>query len=199
MLPAVVLAGGRGRRLGGIDKALLPVAGRPLMAHVLDRLRPQAGPLAVNANGDPGRFAAFGLPVLPDELPDFPGPLAGVLAAMEWAAAQGGAQVLTVPCDTPFLPDDLAGRLAAAGGGTAIACAASAGRTHPVVAVWPVALRPLLAEALRAGMRRVEGWSRSHPLVVVAFAAGAVDPFLNINTAEDAARAALSISARAAG
>jgi molybdopterin-guanine dinucleotide biosynthesis protein A len=196
MVPAVVLAGGQGRRLGGIDKALLPLAGRPLIGHVLDRLRPQAAPLAINANGDPARFSAFGLPVLADELPDSPGPLAGVLAALGWASALGAARVLTAPCDTPFLPRDLVARLADAGDAATIACAASGGRTHPVVALWPVALRDELVGALRTGMRKVEAWSSRHPRVLVAFPD---DPFLNVNTADEAAAAERAISAGAGG
>jgi molybdopterin-guanine dinucleotide biosynthesis protein A len=195
MVPAVVLAGGQGRRLGGIDKALLPLAGRPLVGHVLDRLRPQAAPLAINANGDPVRFSAFGLPVLADEAPDFPGPLAGILAALRWASALGAARVLTAPCDTPFLPRDLVARLAA-GDAATIACAASGGRTHPVVALWPVALRDELVGALRTGMRKVEAWSSRHPRVLVAFPD---DPFLNVNTADEAAAAERAISAGAGG
>lgn len=205
-LPAVVLAGGRGRRLGGVDKALLPLAGRPLLAHVLDRLRAgageeQAGPLALNANGDRARFAAFGLPVLPDDVPGLPGPLAGIVTALRWAVSLGAPAVMTVPCDTPFLPRDLAARLAAAsdGAGGVIACAASAGRVHPVAALWPVGLRDALAAALDAGERKVDAWAAAQGRVVVPFADAGVDPFLNVNTPADVAEAERILSASAGG
>ena len=140
---AVLLAGGLARRMGGGDKPLRLLGGRPLLDHVLDRIRPQVRAVALNANGDPARFAAWGLPVLPDPLPGNPGPLAGVLAGMRWAASVGAAYVLSVPTDTPFLPSDLVERLDAARrlAGVPIACAASGGPTHPVVALWPVSTR----------------------------------------------------------
>ena len=112
-VPGVILAGGLATRMGGGDKCLLELASRPLLAHVIERLAPQAGPLALNANGDPARFAPFGLPVLPDSVPGFPGPLAGVLAGLDWAQALGAAQIVTVAADTPFFPTDLVARLQA--------------------------------------------------------------------------------------
>src|ERR1700730_11950641 len=134
---AVVLAGGLARRMGGGDKPLLMLAGRPLLDHALDRVRPQSHAMVLNANGDPTRFAPWGLPVVADTLPDFPGPLAGILAAMRWTTALHPATeyLLSVPGDTPFLPQDLGARLAAARleAGTPIACAASEGRVHPVI------------------------------------------------------------------
>ena len=188
---AVVLAGGLGRRMGGIDKPLALLGGRPLLRHILDRLAPQVAGLALNANGEPDRFRAFGLPVLPDSLPDRPGPLAGILAALDWAAAAGAGHVLTVPGDAPFLPGDLAARLAeqvAAGAPAAIAI--SAGRRHPTAGLWPVAARDDLRRALvHDGLRRVDDWASALGAVPVAFAVGALDPFFNINSPDDLAEA----------
>ncbi len=190
--PAVVLAGGRASRMGGGDKCLLPLAGRPLLAAILDRLAAQAGPLALNANGDPGRFDRFGLPVVADTLSGFAGPLAGVLAAMEWAARTTDAEaVVTVAGDTPFFPADLVVRLAAGRTGPArIALAASSGRLHPVFGLWPVALRQDLVRhfadtddaSVRAFATRI-GFDR------IDFADGDVDPFFNVNTPDDLAQA----------
>lgn len=153
---------------------------------MLDRLRPQAGPIAINANGDPARYLAWGLPVIADPVAGQPGPLAGVLASLHWArAADPQAQaVLTVPGDTPFLPPDLVGRLVAASAGR-IAQAQSAGRTHPVVALWPLALEAALAAALARGEHRVGFWSAEQDAVPVPFAAEDGDPFLNVNTPDD--------------
>lgn len=176
--------------MGGGDKGLLPLAGRPMLAHVIARLAPQAGPLAINANGDPARFAGFGLPVLPDTEPGRPGPLAGVLAGMDWAAGLGAAQVLTAAADTPFLPQDLAVRLAEHG--FALAASPDADgvlRLHPAFGLWPVGLRGELRQALRAGTRRVAGWALEHGAVPVAFAAQPRDPFFNVNTPADLAQA----------
>lgn len=189
-LAAVILAGGRATRMGGGDKCLLILRGRPLLAHLLDRLMPQAAPIALNANGDPARFAAFGLPVLPDPVPGQPGPLAGVLAGMDWAASLGLPGLLTVAGDTPFPPPDLAARLAAAG---PFALAASpdesgAPRLHPTVGLWPVALRGPLRAAVQAGERRVGHWALAHGAVRVDFP-GRPDPFVNFNTPEDLSRA----------
>ncbi|WP_459851114.1 molybdenum cofactor guanylyltransferase MobA [Dongia sp. agr-C8] len=187
---AVILAGGLSRRLGGGDKCLLPLAGRPLLAHVIARVRPQVSALALNANGDATRFRDFGLDVVADDAADFAGPLAGILAALDWAqrAHPAAMAVLTVPADTPFLPLDLAARLNAAG---APAVARSAGRIHPVVGLWPLALRDDLRSALRReGMRKVEDWTRRLDPAIVDFEAGPIDPFFNINTPEDLERAA---------
>jgi molybdopterin-guanine dinucleotide biosynthesis protein A len=186
----VILAGGLSRRMGGGDKPLLPLAGRPLLAHVIERLRPQVGALAVNANGNATRFAPFGLEVVADDSADFAGPLAGILAAMNWAKRlhPSAAAVLTVPADTPFLPRDLASRLKAAG---APSLARSGGRIHPVVGLWPLRLRDDLQRALRGeGIRKVEDWTARFDPAIVDFEAGAIDPFFNINTPEDLARAA---------
>ena len=188
-IPGVILAGGRSRRMGGGDKCLLPLAGRAVLDHVIERIRPQVGALALNANGDAARFAAFGLPVVADDAADFAGPLAGILAALDWASATlpGASAVLTVPADTPFLPRDLVARLAQAG---APALAVSAGRVHPVVGLWPLALRADLHAALREeGVRKVEDWTRRLGAAVAAFETVPVDPFFNVNTPGDLARA----------
>ncbi|MEE8272129.1 MAG: molybdenum cofactor guanylyltransferase MobA, partial [Alphaproteobacteria bacterium] len=141
----VILAGGQSRRMGGGDKALKLLAGRPILNHVIDRVRGQVGALVLNANGDPGRFAAYRLPVVPDGVDGFAGPLAGVLAGLDWAAANavGATRVASFPCDAPFLPADLVERLVAAVAAARadLGCAASAGRAHPVVGLWPLRLR----------------------------------------------------------
>jgi molybdopterin-guanine dinucleotide biosynthesis protein A len=202
-IPGVILAGGRSRRMGGGDKCLMPLAGRPILSHIVERLRPQVSSLALNANGDPGRFAAFGLPVIRDESADFAGPLAGILAALDWAAGKAGdkagdpGHVLTVPADTPFLPLDLASRLAAGlSGGAEVAVASSGGRRHPVAALWPLACRPELRQAIRnEGLRKVEAWISRFRAASVEFETGGGDPFLNVNTPEDLETAARQLSA----
>ncbi len=177
----VVLAGGQGRRLGGADKAMLPLAGRPLIAHVIDRFAPQVERLAISANGDAGRFAAFGLPVLPDN--GSLGPLSGVLAGLTWASCADA--IVTVPVDCPFLPGDLAPRLLLAG---LPALAVSGGRDHPVCAIWPVALRGPLQAFLASGAK-----AKVRDFLVANGAARAVFPddgaFGNINTPDDLATA----------
>ena len=188
-LPCVILAGGLSRRMGGGDKCLMPLAGRPVLAHVIARLWPQCGRLALNANGDPARFGGFGLPVLPDGVPDFPGPLAGVLAAMGWAESLGASAVVTAAADTPFLPNDLIDRLrAAAAGGAAIAESPDEGglaRAHPTVGLWPVALRKDLADALAAGEHRIGRWADAIGAGRATFPIAPHDPFFNINTPDD--------------
>ena len=188
---AVVLAGGRGLRLGGGDKPLRLLAGRALLDHVLARVAPQVDRVALNANGDPDRFAPWRLPVLADPVPDHRGPLAGVLAGLRWARAQGASDLLVVPADTPFLPPDLVARLRAGRGDAGVACAASAGRLHPVVGLWRVALADSLAERLAAGERKVAAFLRCAGLVEVVFGPGADggDPFANVNTPDDLAAA----------
>ena len=190
-LPGVVLAGGRSSRLGGGDKGLRLLAGQPMLARVVARMAAQCAPLALNANGDPARFAATGLAILPDPVAGQPGPLAGVLAAMDWAAGLGAAQVVTVAVDTPFLPEDLVERLAAAGEFALAASPDGAGavRSHPVCGLWPVALRDRLRADLLAGERRVGRWAAARGAVPVVWPGGAADPFRNINTPEDLAAA----------
>lgn len=192
-IAGVVLAGGLSRRMGGGDKGLRTLGQRSVLDHVVSRLRPQVGPLALNANGDPARFAHLGLPVLPDTMEGFAGPLAGVLAGLEWAASLPGCTgLVTAAGDTPFLPADLVSRLArAAGGQERIAVAASGGRRHPVFALWPLAVRYDLADALAGGERRVSAFIERHPHVTAAFAMATTaggrprDPFFNVNTPED--------------
>lgn len=190
----VILAGGRATRMGGGDKGLRQVAGRRLMDHVIARLAPQVAALAINANGDPARLAAFGLPVLPDTLPDHPGPLAGVLAGLDWAAAQGAEAIVTAAADTPFFPPDLVARLRASAGPSGLALAASPdddGRIwrHPTFGLWPVALRDDLRAALSGGLRKIVVWTDRHGAGEAVFPADPFDPFFNVNTPEDIARA----------
>lgn len=182
---ALVLAGGRARRLGGADKALLDIGGHTVLGHVLARLATQTENVAISANGDPARFVAFGCPVLTDGVFTGQGPLAGLLAGLDWAAVQGVDALLSVPCDTPFIPLDLAAVLA-----PAPACAASLGRAHYLVALWPVAARGGLRRILeQPGARDVKEFSASLGARAVAFPSGPWDPFLNINTPDDLALA----------
>jgi molybdopterin-guanine dinucleotide biosynthesis protein A len=179
---ALVLAGGRARRLGGGDKTLLIAGGKPLLGHILQALG--GLPVAISANGDPRRFAAFGLPVLDDGAFPGQGPLAGVLAGLTWAAALGAETLLTVPGDTPLIPVDLARRLS-----PAPACATSRGRLHHLVALWPVTCRDSLFRSLaRPGPRHVARFAATLRMREVAFAAEPWDPFDNANTQEDLAR-----------
>lgn len=189
-LPGVILAGGRATRMGGGDKGLRRLGGKPLISHVIARLGPQCGRLAINANGDPARLSAFGLPVLPDTVPDFPGPLAGVLAGLDWAAALGAPAIITAAADTPFLPADLVARLIAAAGPQGLALAASpdaAGtlQRHPTFGLWPVTLRHDLRAALEGGLRKIVRWTDGHGAGTAAFEAAPFDPFFNVNTPED--------------
>jgi len=187
--PAVILAGGLARRMGGGDKPLMSLGGRPLLRHILDRIWPQASGLALNANGDPARYRSFDLPILPDSVAGRPGPLAGILAALDWAAGQAQSHVLTVPGDTPFLPHDLMARLAAAvAAGASAAIATSGGRRHPIAGLWPVTAREDLRRAVtEEGLRRVEDWVGRLGAVPIDFAIDPVDPFFNLNTPEDVA------------
>jgi molybdenum cofactor guanylyltransferase len=193
----LLLAGGQSRRMGGGDKALLPLAGRTLLDHVIDRVRPQVGALVLNANGDPSRFARFGLPVVPDSIADFAGPLAGILAGLDWAAANRPdcGVVASVATDAPFLPADLVARLVEGmnDAGAELACAASLGQTHPVIGLWPVHLREALRDAVVAeGIRKVDRWTSRYRLATVPFLdePPGVDPFFNANRPEDLERAA---------
>jgi molybdopterin-guanine dinucleotide biosynthesis protein A len=189
----VVLAGGLARRMGGGDKPLRLLGGRPMLDHVLARFAPQVASMVLNANGDPARFAAHGLPVVPDGLPDHPGPLAGILAALDWAAQHrpGAAWVVSVPGDSPFIPADLVARLHAARAAAAVplACARSGGQAHPPVGLWPVALRADLRAALLAGERKIDRWTARHGCAHADWADTPVDPFFNANAPEDLAAA----------
>jgi molybdopterin-guanine dinucleotide biosynthesis protein A len=190
---AVVLAGGLARRMGGGDKPLRLLAGRPLLDHVLERLRPQVPSVVLNANGDPTRFAAWGLPVVPDGLPDHPGPLAGILAALDWAASRRPdlPWVVSVPGDSPLIPRDLVARLHAArqAAGVPLACALSAGQTHPPIGLWRVDLRDALRQALEAGERKIDRWTARHGIAHAEWPDRPVDPFFNANAPEDLAAA----------
>jgi molybdopterin-guanine dinucleotide biosynthesis protein A len=190
----VVLAGGLARRMGGGDKARIRIGGMSILERVLAQLAPQCAAIIVNANGDPSRFADAGLPVVPDSVPDFAGPLAGILAGLDWAAkaAPGVADVVSVPGDCPFLPGDLVSRLlqARSAAGTPLACARSGEWRHPVIGIWPVALRANLRAALiEEGLRKIETWTARHGVAIADWPADPVDPFFNVNTPEDAARA----------
>ena len=189
----VILAGGLSRRMGGGDKALAPLAGRPLLAHVVARLAPQVDGLMLSANGDAARFAAFALPVVPDLDRRFSGPLAGILAAMTYAAQMQPAvtALVSVPADTPFVPDDLVRRLVVkqAENQAEVVMAASAGRPHPTVALWSLDLREVLAQALARDERRVLGFIEGRRHASVEWAAEPFDPFRNINTPEELAEA----------
>ncbi|KGJ04397.1 molybdenum cofactor guanylyltransferase [Paracoccus halophilus] len=193
-IPAVILAGGLSRRMGGGNKALRMLAGETLLSRVIARLRPQAGPLALNANGEAAPFAAYDLPVISDSFAGFAGPMAGVLAGMEWAAGQGAESLVSVSVDTPFLPRDLVWRLCEAAGRSGIAIAASpdAGgllRDHPTCALWPVALAGDMRAALEAGQHRIGLFAARFDPGRAVFDSQPVDPFLNLNTPGDVARA----------
>ncbi len=198
----VILAGGLATRMGGGDKGLLPLGGQTLLAHVIDRLVPQVFGLALNANGDPARFEGFGLPVLPDTVDGFAGPLAGVLAGLDWAAGQGADSIVTAAADTPFFPRDLVARLVEASEGQTHplvlattprdgAALKSGGKVnrHPTFGLWPVALRGDLRAALNGGLRKVVLWTDRHGGREALFDAEPFDPFFNVNTPEDLARA----------
>jgi len=204
IVPAIILAGGRATRLGGGDKALQPLGGRPLLAHVIDALKAQAAPLLLNANGDAARFATFGLPVVADEMADQPGPLAGILAGLDWVAAHypAAGRMLSVSTDCPFLPADLAVRLGLALDQMQgdIALAESDGRLHPVIGLWSVGLRQDLRQALAVeGLRKVERFCERHHIARVAFDTGVGDPFFNVNTAADLAEAERRLASRTVG
>ena len=190
----LVLAGGLARRMGGGDKARIRIGGKSILERVLARLRPQCSAVILNANGDPARFADTGLPVVADGVAGFVGPLAGILAGLDWAAAHAPdiADVLSVPGDCPFLPADLVARLDAARrtAGRPLACARSGDWRHPVVGLWPVTLRADLRKALvEEGLHKIESFTARHGVAVAEWASTPVDPFFNVNAPEDAATA----------
>ncbi len=200
----VILAGGLATRMGGGDKGLLPIGGQSLLSRVCDRLAPQVTGLALNANGDAARFDDLGLPVVADSIEGFAGPLAGVLAGLDWAATQGADAIVTAAADTPFFPTDLVARLLAASEGQAhpLVLATtprtgeelkSGGRSrvnrHPTFGLWPVALRDDLRAALHDGLRKVVIWTDRHGGREALFEATPFDPFFNVNTPEDLKRA----------
>ncbi len=200
----VILAGGLATRMGGGDKGLLQIGGQSLLARVRDRLAPQVAGMALNANGDAVRFADLGLPVVADSIEGFAGPLAGVLAGLDWAAGQGAEAIVTAAADTPFFPTDLVARLLAASQGqTHPLVLATTPRTgeelksggrskvnrHPTFGLWPVALRDDLRAALQDGLRKVVIWTDQHQGREALFDADPFDPFFNVNTPADLTRA----------
>ena len=190
----LVLAGGLARRMGGGDKALIRIGEATILDRVLDRLAPACAGIVLNANGDPTRFDRYGLPVVSDDVAGFAGPLAGILAGLDWAAthAPGIDWVVSAPGDCPFLPRDLVARLhaARAAADLPLACARSGEWRHPVVGVWPVALRADLRRALvHDGLHKIEVWTARHGVAIADWPAAPVDPFFNVNTPGDAAEA----------
>jgi molybdopterin-guanine dinucleotide biosynthesis protein A len=190
----LVLAGGLARRMGGGDKARIRIGGATILQRVLACLAPQCTAVVINANGDPARFADTGLPVVADSVPDFAGPLAGILAGLDWAAANasGIAWLLSVPGDCPFLPKNLVAHLhdARVAAATPLACARSGPWRHPVIALWPVTLREDLRRALvEEDLHKIEIWTARHGVAIADWPAEPIDPFFNVNTPDDAARA----------
>ncbi|MBL4806672.1 MAG: molybdenum cofactor guanylyltransferase MobA [Rhodobacteraceae bacterium] len=192
----IILAGGLSRRMGGGDKSLLALGEQPILAHVVDRLRGQVDVMALNANGDAARFDPFNLPVIADSIDGFAGPLAGVLAGMDWAAGQGISQIITVAADTPFFPEHLVSalKMAAISDGAQLAMATTPDpdrgyNRHPTFGLWDVALREDLRAALNSGMRKVIAWTQPIGCANVSFDGFAFDPFFNVNTPEDLVQA----------
>jgi molybdenum cofactor guanylyltransferase len=192
----LVLAGGLARRMGGGDKARIEIGGVSILDRVLATLSGQCTDIIINANGDPKRFEDTGCIVVADSVPGFAGPLAGILAGLDWLAAEsnGIEWLVSVPGDCPFLPDDLVERLHQArrqlGAGVALACARSGEWRHPVVGLWPLALRADLRKALvEEGLRKIEVWTARHGVAIADWPDQPIDPFFNVNTPEDAARA----------
>jgi molybdenum cofactor guanylyltransferase len=200
----LVLAGGLARRMGGGDKAMIRIGGKTILERVLARLRPACVHMVLNANGDPARFASTGLPVVADSVPDFAGPLAGILAGLDWAAENAPhlEWMASVPGDCPFLPEDFVARLHAvrAEEDKPLACAQSGDWRHPVVGLWPMALREDLRHAVVAeGLRKIEVWTARHGVAIAAWPDKPLDPFFNVNTPEDAATAERLVRAAASG
>jgi molybdenum cofactor guanylyltransferase len=190
----LLLAGGLARRMGGGDKPMRTIAGRTILERVIARLKPQCDGLILNANGDPARFAAFGLPVISDGVPGFPGPLAGILAGLDWTASNRpeARWMLSAAADCPFLPRDLVARLtrARADANAELAVAASDGQSHPVIGLWSVALRDELRHALVVeDVRKIDRWTARYRLATVTWPTTPLDPFFNANTVEDIAEA----------
>jgi molybdopterin-guanine dinucleotide biosynthesis protein A len=193
-IPGVLLAGGLARRMGGGDKPMRRIGGKTILERVIARLKPQCAELILNANGDPARFAGFGLPVIPDTVENFPGPLAGILAALDWAAANRPevSLMLSAAADCPFLPRDLVARLhqALVEENAQLAVAASAGQSHPVIGLWSVTLRDELRHALvQEDIRRIDRWTARYKLATVTWPTQPLDPFFNANTMDDIAKA----------
>jgi len=194
VIPGVLLAGGLARRMGGGDKPMRQIGGAAILARVIARLKPQCDGLILNANGDPARFASFGLPVIPDSVTGFPGPLAGILAGLDWVAENrpDAAWVLSAAADCPFLPRDLLARLhrERIEQSAQLAVAASGGRSHPVIGLWSVALREELRHALVVeDIRKIDRWTARYRLATVTWVTEPLDPFFNANTVDDLAQA----------
>ncbi|NNE86442.1 MAG: molybdenum cofactor guanylyltransferase MobA [Silicimonas sp.] len=187
----VILAGGQATRMGGGDKGLLPLAGQTLLGHVIARFSPQVAGLALNANGNPVRFDAFGLPVLSDSIDGFVGPLAGVLAGLDWAATHGTTHIVTAAADTPFFPADLVPQLLLASETQEqpIALARTDNGRHPTFGLWPVDLRDDLRQSLQDGVRKVVAWTDKHGTAMADFPVHGFDPFFNVNAPDDLALA----------
>lgn len=189
----VLLAGGQARRMGGGDKCLQMLGGTSLLDRAIQRAQPQVDALILNANGDAERFDVSGVPIVADVIDGFAGPLAGILTAMEWTAdnAPDYESVASFPTDAPFFPADLVDTMLEArrAAGALLACAASAGRTHPVFGIWPVSLRHELRQALENGERKIDRWTEQYPIVTVEFSGVGIDPFFNANTPEDLVQA----------
>lgn len=193
----ILLAGGKSSRMGGGDKCLRPLGGKPILARIIDRLSPQVVEIVINANGDPSRFAEFGLPVVPDSVAGFQGPLAGVLAGLQWVSANrpGVDHAVTIATDTPFFPVDLVQRfLESPGDASGFRIAQSDVGLHPVIGLWPIGLSNDLESSLKRGERKVTSWTRDHGATPVFFppidvGGQSIDPFFNINAPEDLATA----------
>jgi molybdopterin-guanine dinucleotide biosynthesis protein A len=179
----LILMGGQATRMGGGDKGLLPLGDSTILSHVLDRFTPQVDRTALNANGDPARLQHLNLPILPDSIPDHPGPLAGTLAGLDWAAALGATHIVTAAADTPFLPCDLVPQLLLAGGDAGFALAASPSGRQPTFGLWPVTLRDPLRQALNDGLRKIVQFTRAHGAGMAEFPDDTA--FFNVNTPED--------------
>lgn len=203
-IPGVLLAGGLARRMGGGDKPMRTIGGRTILDRVITRLTPQCDGLILNANGDPERFAAFGLPVIADTVADFPGPLAGILAALDWIATNRPdvPLILSAAADCPFLPRDLVARLyqALTEQDAQLAVAASDGQSHPVIGLWRVSLRDELRHALvLEDVRKIDRWTARYRLATVTWPVTPLDPFFNANTMDDIADAERLAALDAAG
>jgi len=207
-IAAVLLAGGKARRMGGGDKCLLELAGSPMLNWVIQRMETQVSTTVINANGDPERFSLFSHPVISDTIKDHPGPLAGILAGMHWTTknAPQCSHIISVPTDAPFLPIDLVAKLQAAATGTPneIILASSHNRTHPVIGLWPTALASDLEEAITIGVRKVMDWVENYPVVIVEFTdvkigTREIDPFFNTNTPAHLQEARLLLEEMLAG
>lgn len=188
----VILAGGLAKRMGGGDKGRLPLGDTSLIGQVIHRLAPQVGQMALNANGDPTRYKDLALPVLADSIQDYPGPLAGVLAGLDWAETLGASHIVSVAADTPFFPTDMVAHLQTAAQDSpkalALACSKDAdGKIwrQPTFGYWPVALRDDLRAALQDGLRKVVLWTDRHHAAQAVFEEDSFDPFFNVNTPED--------------